>query len=34
MSEPHRHHFVPAFYMRQWHGPDEKLVEYTIKHES
>jgi hypothetical protein len=32
MSEPHRHHFVPAFYLRQWHGPDEKLVEYTIKH--
>jgi hypothetical protein len=32
MSEPHRHHFIPAFYLRQWHGPDEKLVEYTIKH--
>jgi hypothetical protein len=31
MSEPHKHHFVPAFYLRQWHGPDEKLVEYTIK---
>ncbi len=32
MSEPHRHHFIPAFYLRQWHGADEKLVEYTIKH--
>lgn len=32
MSEPHRHHFIPAFYLRQWHGPDGKLVEHTIKH--
>lgn len=32
MSEPHKHHFIPAFYLRQWHGPDDKLVEYTIKH--
>ncbi|HUZ75939.1 MAG TPA: DUF4238 domain-containing protein [Stellaceae bacterium] len=32
MSEPHRHHFIPVFYLRQWHGPDDKLVEYTIKH--
>src|SRR5580704_6445010 len=32
MSEPHRHHFIPAFYLRQWHGPDDKLVEYTIKY--
>jgi hypothetical protein len=32
MSEPHRHHFIPTFYLRNWHGPDEKLVEYTIKH--
>jgi hypothetical protein len=27
-----RHHFIPAFYLRQWHGPDDKLIEYTIKH--
>jgi hypothetical protein len=26
-----RHHFIPAFYLRQWHGPDNKLVEYAIK---
>ncbi|HTW53073.1 MAG TPA: DUF4238 domain-containing protein [Stellaceae bacterium] len=32
MSTPHKHHFIPAFYLRQWHGPDDKLVEYTIKH--
>ena len=32
MSEPHKYHFIPAFYLRRWHGPDEKLVEYTIKH--
>lgn len=32
MSEPHRHHFIPAFYLRQWHGLDDKLVEYTIKY--
>jgi hypothetical protein len=31
MSEPHKHHFIPAFYLRQWHGSDKKLVEYTIK---
>lgn len=32
MTTPHKHHFIPAFYLRQWHGPDSKLVEYTIKH--
>jgi hypothetical protein len=32
VSEPHKHHFIPAFYLRQWHGPDDKLIEYTIKH--
>ncbi len=31
MGEPHKHHFIPAFYLRQWHGPDDKLIEYTIK---
>jgi hypothetical protein len=31
VSEPHKHHFIPAFYLRQWHGSDKKLVEYTIK---
>ena len=31
MGDPHKHHFIPAFYLRGWHGPDKKLVEYTIK---
>jgi hypothetical protein len=32
MSTPHNHHFIPAFFLKQWAGPDGKLVEYTIKH--
>ena len=32
MSNPHKHHFIPAFYLRRWYGSDKKLVEYTIKH--
>ena len=32
MSVPRNHHFVPAFYLRQWCGPDGKLIEYSIKH--
>jgi hypothetical protein len=32
MSAPHRHHFIPAFYLRRWHDADGKLVEYSIKH--
>src|ERR1700747_3219763 len=31
MSIPRDHHFIPAFYLRQWCGPDGKLCEYTIK---
>jgi hypothetical protein len=32
MSVPHDHHFIPAFYLRQWTiSPDNKLIEYTIK---
>jgi Protein of unknown function (DUF4238) len=31
MSTPHKHHFIPAFYLRQWHGLGDKLVEYSIK---
>jgi hypothetical protein len=33
MSTPHNHHFIPAFFLKQWAGPDGKLVEYSIKHE-
>lgn len=32
MSIPRDHHFVPAFYLRQWCGADGKLIEYSIKH--
>lgn len=32
MSIPHDHHFVPAFYLRQWCDSSGKLIEYTIKH--
>jgi hypothetical protein len=32
MSVPRDHHFIPAFYLSQWCGPTQKLIEYTIKH--
>lgn len=32
MSTPRDHHFVPAFLLKQWAGPNGNLVEYTIKH--
>ena len=31
MNTPRDHHFIPAFYLSQWAGADNKLVEYTIK---
>ena len=31
MSVPRDHHFIPAFFLKQWAGPDGKLIEYTIK---
>ena len=31
MSVPRDHHFIPAFYLSQWTGLDDKLVEYTKK---
>jgi hypothetical protein len=31
MSIPRDHHFIPAFYLKQWAGSDGKLVEYTRK---
>ena len=32
MSAPHDHHFIPAFYLRQWCDPtkNDKLIEYSI----
>ena len=32
MSIPRDHHFIPAFYLRQWCDHTGKLIEYTIKH--
>jgi Protein of unknown function (DUF4238) len=32
MNAPRNHHFIPAFFLKQWTGPDGKLVEYSIKH--
>jgi hypothetical protein len=31
-NAPRNHHFIPAFFLKQWTGPDGKLVEYSIKH--
>ncbi len=31
MTVPRDHHFIPAFYLKQWAGLDGKLVEYTRK---
>ncbi|MCK1455198.1 DUF4238 domain-containing protein [Bradyrhizobium sp. 35] len=32
ISEPRDHHFIPAFYLSQWAGPNGKLIEYSRKH--
>ena len=32
MGAPRDHHFIPAFLLQQWAGPNDKLIEYTIKH--
>jgi hypothetical protein len=31
MNAPRDHHFIPAFYLRQWAGLDGKVVEYARK---
>ena len=31
-NKPRDHHFIPVFYLKQWRGPDKKIVEYTVKH--
>jgi len=33
MSVPRDHHFIPAFYLRQWTGADGKLLEYSKKND-
>jgi hypothetical protein len=29
MNIPRDHHFIPAFYLKQWTDQNGKLVEYT-----
>jgi hypothetical protein len=31
MNTPRDHHFIPAFYLKQWVRPEGKLIEYTRK---
>jgi uncharacterized protein DUF4238 len=31
MTAPRDHHFIPAFYLKQWAGLDGKLIEYARK---
>ena len=28
-NPPHRHHYIPRFYLREWTGPDAQLERYT-----
>ena len=32
MNIPRDHHFIPAFYLKQWADQSGKLIEYTLKH--
>jgi hypothetical protein len=32
VGDPHKHHFIPAFYLSQWVGPNCKLIEFTRKY--
>lgn len=29
MSQPRDHHYIPVFYLKQWIGPNGKLIEYS-----
>lgn len=31
MNTPRDHHFIPAFYLKQWAGPNGELIEYARK---
>lgn len=31
-NKPRDHHYVPVFYLKQWCGPNKKLIEFTRKH--
>src|SRR5882757_9387484 len=32
MGDPHKHHFIPSFYLSQWANADCKLIEFTRKY--
>jgi hypothetical protein len=32
MSDPHDHHFIPAFYLARWAGEGGKLIEFSRKY--
>ena len=32
MADPRKHHFIPAFYLSQWAGPDGLLIEWSRPH--
>jgi len=32
MGDPHKHHFIPSFYLAQWANTDGKVIEFTRKH--
>jgi hypothetical protein len=31
MSDPRDHHFIPAFYLKNWAGSDGKLIEHAVR---
>lgn len=32
MSTPRDHHFIPVFYLKEWAGPNGKLIQYSRPH--
>jgi Protein of unknown function (DUF4238) len=32
MGDPHRHHFIPSFYLSRWANTNGKLIEFTRKY--
>jgi Protein of unknown function (DUF4238) len=30
MNTPRDHHFIPAFYLKQWEGPGGQIIEYKL----
>jgi len=31
-GQPRDHHYIPVFYLKQWTGPNRKVIEYSRKH--